>query len=127
MHTGLLAHAAAGFLFLCVWQVYDLTTFLDEHPGGKKSILKYAGKDGTRPFDLAGHPVDMAARLGKEDLIIGEVEAQAGAYPARHTRRAALRFAAAVALTASFARRSHRRARARRGGGEGAQRAAAAR
>ncbi|PPQ83617.1 hypothetical protein CVT25_006302, partial [Psilocybe cyanescens] len=28
-------------------KVYDVTDFLDEHPGGSKIILKYAGKDAT--------------------------------------------------------------------------------
>lgn len=32
--------------------VIDLTTFLDEHPGGKKSILQYAGKDATELFEM---------------------------------------------------------------------------
>ena len=28
-------------------QVYDVTDFLDEHPGGAAIILKYGGKDAT--------------------------------------------------------------------------------
>lgn len=28
-------------------QVYDVTEFLPEHPGGQAIILKYAGKDAT--------------------------------------------------------------------------------
>ncbi len=38
-------------------QVYDITTFLDEHPGGKDIILEYAGKDATEAFEvrLTGH------------------------------------------------------------------------
>ena len=32
-------------------KVYDLTLFLDKHPGGKDAILKYAGTDGTDGFD----------------------------------------------------------------------------
>jgi cytochrome b involved in lipid metabolism len=28
-------------------QVYDVTNFLDDHPGGAAIILKYGGKDAT--------------------------------------------------------------------------------
>ncbi|WFD36796.1 hypothetical protein MCUN1_003686 [Malassezia cuniculi] len=30
--------------------VYDVTKFLDEHPGGKKILLKNSGKDATSKF-----------------------------------------------------------------------------
>ncbi len=30
--------------------VYDLTTWIKEHPGGSRSILKICGKDGTTAF-----------------------------------------------------------------------------
>lgn len=32
-------------------QVYDLTTFIDHHPGGGASILRYGGKDGTEEYE----------------------------------------------------------------------------
>merc|ERR1712129_228157 len=32
--------------------VYDVTNFLAEHPGGKKSIMLFAGKDATEEFDM---------------------------------------------------------------------------
>ena len=32
--------------------VWDLTAFLPEHPGGKKIIVKYAGRDATEEFDM---------------------------------------------------------------------------
>ncbi|KAJ2918555.1 hypothetical protein MD484_g1833, partial [Candolleomyces efflorescens] len=38
-------------------KVYDVTEFLDEHPGGSKIILKYAGKDATQEYDPI-HPPD---------------------------------------------------------------------
>ncbi|EDR15041.1 uncharacterized protein LACBIDRAFT_300783 [Laccaria bicolor S238N-H82] len=37
--------------------VYDVTEFLSEHPGGAKIILKYAGKDATAAYEPI-HPPD---------------------------------------------------------------------
>jgi L-lactate dehydrogenase (cytochrome) len=36
-------------------QVYDVTDFLEEHPGGASIILRYAGKDATEEY-LPVHP-----------------------------------------------------------------------
>lgn len=35
--------------------VYDLSKFIDRHPGGKKVIDAQLGKDATEPFVQAGH------------------------------------------------------------------------
>jgi cytochrome b involved in lipid metabolism len=32
-------------------KVYDVTTWIDEHPGGKQAILGLCGKDGTQAFE----------------------------------------------------------------------------
>jgi cytochrome b involved in lipid metabolism len=32
--------------------VYDLTSFLPDHPGGKKAILTFSGRDATEEFDM---------------------------------------------------------------------------
>ena len=32
--------------------VYDVTKFLPDHPGGKKAIILLAGKDATEEFDM---------------------------------------------------------------------------
>lgn len=44
----------AVFRFFCVisLQVYDVTSFLPDHPGGKKAILTFAGRDATEEFDM---------------------------------------------------------------------------
>lgn len=49
-------------------QVYDVTKFLNDHPGGKKAIMLYAGKDATTEFDML-HSKDLLARYGPEFLI----------------------------------------------------------
>lgn len=33
-------------------EVLDVTKFLADHPGGKKAILIYGGKDATEEFDM---------------------------------------------------------------------------
>lgn len=51
--------------------VYDVTDFLDEHPGGSKIILKLAGKDATEEYDPIHPPgtiedfLDDSAKLGR--------------------------------------------------------------
>ncbi|GBP62194.1 Cytochrome b5 isoform A [Eumeta japonica] len=36
-------------------RVYDITTFLDEHPGGADIMLEYAGQDASTAFRGSGH------------------------------------------------------------------------
>lgn len=48
--------------------VYDMTSFLNEHPGGKHIIAKYAGQDATLPF-LKIHPLDIIQNIGKHDQL----------------------------------------------------------
>jgi len=35
--------------------VYDVTKYLDDHPGGSEIIVEYAGKDATDMFEDIGH------------------------------------------------------------------------
>ncbi|KAL1379307.1 hypothetical protein pipiens_014995 [Culex pipiens pipiens] len=35
--------------------VYDVTPYLNEHPGGSDLIAEFAGKDATKDFDDFGH------------------------------------------------------------------------
>mmetsp|Transcript_42260 Transcript_42260/g.92185 ORF Transcript_42260/g.92185 Transcript_42260/m.92185 type:complete len:490 (+) Transcript_42260:55-1524(+) len=43
---------------------YDLTDFMQEHPGGSGIIMKYAGRDATKAF-MPIHPKDMVNSLPK--------------------------------------------------------------
>lgn len=54
--------------------VYNLTSFLADHPAGPKIILKYAGKDATKAFDDSGHPKNIVSQLGLDHLYLGPVE-----------------------------------------------------
>ena len=38
-------------------KVYNVTSFLDDHPGGANIMVKYAGKDATQAFDQSAHPM----------------------------------------------------------------------
>lgn len=55
-------------------KAYDVTEFLDVHPGGKGIILKYAGKDATKLFDVV-HPKDIVNHL-KPEKHLGDVEGE---------------------------------------------------
>ncbi|KAL5521339.1 hypothetical protein ACEPAG_9263 [Sanghuangporus baumii] len=52
------AHSTRDSCWIIVHgKVYDVTDFLDDHPGGSKIILKYGGKDATKEYDPI-HPPD---------------------------------------------------------------------
>ncbi|KAI0092034.1 cytochrome b5 [Irpex rosettiformis] len=53
-------------------KVYDVTKFLDEHPGGDEVILAEAAKDATEAFEDVGHSDEARALL--KDLYVGEFE-----------------------------------------------------
>ncbi|XP_045774228.1 nitrate reductase [NADH] 2-like [Maniola jurtina] len=48
--------------------IYDVTGFLEEHPGGEESLLDVAGKEATQDFEDVGHSDD-ARELMKKYLI----------------------------------------------------------
>ncbi|KAK7427702.1 hypothetical protein QQZ08_005808 [Neonectria magnoliae] len=50
-------------------KVYDVTKFLPEHPGGKKIILKLAGKDATEEYDPVHPPGILEENLSPEDFL----------------------------------------------------------
>ncbi|GAB2297143.1 Cytochrome b5 isoform A [Dionaea muscipula] len=53
-------------------KVYDVSTYLDEHPGGDDIVLEVTGKDSKEEFEEAGHSRD--ARELLETFFIGELE-----------------------------------------------------
>lgn len=54
-------------------KVYDVTDFLDDHPGGSRIILKYAGKDATAEYDPI-HPPDAITTNLKPEKHLGSVD-----------------------------------------------------
>lgn len=53
-------------------KVYDVSDFVDEHPGGAAIIVKYAGKDATKAFDPI-HPGDTLEKYLDKKYHLGEV------------------------------------------------------
>ncbi|XP_072746648.1 cytochrome b5 [Anoplolepis gracilipes] len=52
--------------------VYDVTDYMSQHPGGPELIEEYAGKDATDGFDDFGHSSDAKKKL--KEYLIGELE-----------------------------------------------------
>ncbi|KAL7163735.1 hypothetical protein ACSBR2_039789 [Camellia fascicularis] len=53
-------------------KVYDVSTYLDEHPGGDDVMVAATGKDATDEFEDAGH--SKSARELMETFRIGELD-----------------------------------------------------
>ncbi|XP_011686823.1 PREDICTED: cytochrome b5 [Wasmannia auropunctata] len=52
--------------------IYDVTDYMQQHPGGPELIQEYAGKNATNGFDDFGHSSDAKKMLKK--YLIGELE-----------------------------------------------------
>merc|ERR1711977_811279 len=50
-------------------KVYDVTSFLPDHPGGRKAILVYAGKDASEEFNMLHAPNVLTKYLSPETCI----------------------------------------------------------
>ncbi|XP_057481613.1 cytochrome b5 [Actinidia eriantha] len=60
-------------------KVYDVSTYLEEHPGGDDVLLGATGKDATDEFEDAGH--SKSARELMETFCIGELDPAPPAIP----------------------------------------------
>lgn len=49
-------------------KVYDVTSFLGDHPGGKEILLKQGGTDATKHF-LQAHAYEKVSKLVDEQYI----------------------------------------------------------
>lgn len=54
-------------------KVYNVTRFLDDHPGGDEILLTATGKDATEDFEDVGHSDN--ARDMLKDFYVGDVDA----------------------------------------------------
>lgn len=53
-------------------KAYNVTSFLDDHPGGGDVLLEAAGNDASEEFEAAGH--GSAARLMLDEYYVGEID-----------------------------------------------------
>ncbi|XP_030623030.1 cytochrome b5 isoform X1 [Chanos chanos] len=53
------------------YKIYDVTKFLEEHPGGEEVLREQAGGDATESFEDVGHSTD--AREMARSMIVGEL------------------------------------------------------
>jgi cytochrome b involved in lipid metabolism len=67
-------HTSPGDLWLVIdKKVYDVSRWMDEHPGGPEILLQEAGKDATNAFAEIGHSLYAEGLL--KDYYIGDLAA----------------------------------------------------
>ncbi|KAK7470244.1 hypothetical protein VKT23_001679 [Stygiomarasmius scandens] len=67
------AHTTKNDIWLLIsGKVYNVTKFIDEHPGGDEVILAEAGHDATEAFEDVGHSDEARALL--PDMLVGDFE-----------------------------------------------------
>ncbi|KAL0459902.1 UNVERIFIED_CONTAM: cytochrome [Sesamum latifolium] len=52
-------------------KVYDVTKFLEDHPGGDEVLVSSTGKDATDDFEDVGHSASATAMM--EEFYIGDI------------------------------------------------------
>ncbi|PGH27703.1 hypothetical protein AJ80_00490 [Polytolypa hystricis UAMH7299] len=57
-------------------KIYDVTKFVDEHPGGEEVLLDVAGQDSTEAFEDVGHSDE--AREILEPMLVGTLKRSPG-------------------------------------------------
>ena len=53
-------------------KVYDVTNFLEDHPGGDDVLLSATGKDATDDFEDVGHST--SARSMMDEFLVGKID-----------------------------------------------------
>ncbi|KAK4441020.1 cytochrome [Sesamum alatum] len=62
-------------------KVYDVTKFLDDHPGGDEVLVTATGKDATDDFEDVGHSTTARAML--DEYYVGDINSSS--IPAKTT------------------------------------------
>ncbi|OQE16547.1 hypothetical protein PENFLA_c027G04635 [Penicillium flavigenum] len=67
-------HRVEGNCWIAIHgNVYDVSRFLNSHPGGKAIILRHAGTDATRAFQDV-HPAELLDEYLTSDQVLGQFE-----------------------------------------------------
>jgi len=67
------AHSAKKDIYMIIHdKVYNVTSFVDEHPGGEEVLLDVGGQDATEAFEDVGHSDE--AREILDGLLIGTLK-----------------------------------------------------
>ncbi|KAI9736528.1 MAG: hypothetical protein M1818_006039 [Claussenomyces sp. TS43310] len=67
------SHSSKKDLYVVIHdKVYDVTKFIDEHPGGEEVLTDVGGQDATEAFEDVGHSDE--ARELLSGLAIGDLE-----------------------------------------------------
>jgi cytochrome b involved in lipid metabolism len=67
------AHSTAADCWMIIdGKVYDVSKFLEDHPGGEEVLTELAGQDATEAFDEIGHSPDAKELLKK--FLVGELK-----------------------------------------------------
>ncbi|KAL1879151.1 hypothetical protein Daus18300_001730 [Diaporthe australafricana] len=69
------SHNTPDSLWIIIDQsVYDVTKFQKDHPGGKKILQKFAGKDVSKQFRKFHNEAESILLEYKDDLQLGDLE-----------------------------------------------------
>ncbi|XP_061399467.1 cytochrome b5 [Musca vetustissima] len=66
--------------------VYDVTKFVKEHPGGEELLLEYAGKEATKAFNEVGHSIDAIQQMKSYKIGVVDNDCQQKCGPSRDTK-----------------------------------------
>lgn len=70
-NKSLFSHRKLIDAFFLTYPVYDVTKYLDDHPGGKDVLLEAAGTDATEAFEDVGHSDEAREQL--DPYYIGDL------------------------------------------------------
>jgi cytochrome b involved in lipid metabolism len=51
--------------------VYDVSKYMDDHPGGPEILMEYAGKDADEMFDAIGHSKEAKSKM--KEMLVGKL------------------------------------------------------